>query len=1003
MAQTYDGPNNGSFSIANDWVGGVAPNSGSSPVVGPDEGSATAMTVFLNYDAATYTNNGEFNSLTIEAPSATQNITVSEDPFAGYVDSLQTYDLDISTRYGGGNGTFVQGGFSSSNNNIASDMVVGGVAGTTGEYDLDTNGTLYANEMFIGNGGTGIVRQNTGAVSGQEVNVSSGDGYGEYDLSGGTLNESGIAVGNQYDGDVGAEFNQTAGTSTTDTLTLWGNSSYTLNTTNGPSTLTVSGSGEYVGKSATSTQTETFTQTGGTHTVTGGLYVGYEAAGASTFTLNTGSLSADNEYIAYNSTGNANFVQSGGVNTDSGMLDIADGAYNGTYSIYSTATLSVTGVIGLAGQTLDGGNATFQQYGGAVSASALYFGYSYGSGQYVISAGSLSVGSISFSPAQVSGGEMTQTGGTVTVGSAASPGSIVMNCFEDFSSQYSLSSANGPSSLILYGNMELAGGNAPDTTMSFNQSGGTAQINGNVFLGDTLFFGNTPSQGNSISFTNSASCTVTGSVYIGGSASQALGQGTLTVNGGSLTVDGALQLWNTSGTSATLSSGTLEVGSLNVNSNPSLFNWTGGTLHVTNQTIYFDTITNDSNAPFGNSLTLGSTQSLIVDNGNIERLDGPGSSVTQNAGNNITNGLYVAGSNGAGTYNIYTLNSGALTVNGNTGGIEQIGFNAGNALFQQYGGTNTAQQLIVGLSSSSNGQFDLYGGSVNVTSLTLGYSSPAGSLYMTGGTLTATTTTNNGSIQQTGGVASLGKVNGTGAIQVGNFTSGSAHTTVVSISQSTAIVVSNGLLTISPNSGAANTLDSLTILGTGELDLNNNHMYIDYAGEADPIAQIAGYIRSGYNGGTWNGAGIISTTAQSNPQYGIGYADSADPNNPAGLLSGTIEIMYTLLGDANLDGKVNGTDFTLMAANFNDAVTDGWDKGDFNYDGKVNGSDFVLLAENFNQYASQSDIAAADLAALDSFAAANGISLANVPEPGTVGIVLVLAIAARRRRKLHVI
>jgi len=55
------------------------------------------------------------------------------------------------------------------------------------------------------------------------------------------------------------------------------------------------------------------------------------------------------------------------------------------------------------------------------------------------------------------------------------------------------------------------------------------------------------------------------------------------------------------------------------------------------------------------------------------------------------------------------------------------------------------------------------------------------------------------------------------------------------------------------------------------------------------------------------------------------------------------------LGDANLDGKVNGTDFNLMAENFNQAVTAGWDRGDFNYDGAVNGNDFVLLANNFNQ------------------------------------------------------
>ena len=75
-----------------------------------------------------------------------------------------------------------------------------------------------------------------------------------------------------------------------------------------------------------------------------------------------------------------------------------------------------------------------------------------------------------------------------------------------------------------------------------------------------------------------------------------------------------------------------------------------------------------------------------------------------------------------------------------------------------------------------------------------------------------------------------------------------------------------------------------------------------------------------------------------------------------------------------------------MATNFNQAVTAGWDKGDFNYDGKVNGSDFVLLADNFNQFASQSAVSAADLAALDSFAAANGISLANVPEPASAAM-----------------
>ena len=192
-------------------------------------------------------------------------------------------------------------------------------------------------------------------------------------------------------------------------------------------------------------------------------------------------------------------------------------------------------------------------------------------------------------------------------------------------------------------------------------------------------------------------------------------------------------------------------------------------------------------------------------------------------------------------------------------------------------------------------------------------------------------------------------------------------------------------------------VDNLSNLGT--LNLQNNEVIINYGSGADPISAIAAEIKSGYAGGTWTGAGIISSNAQGNPSYGIGYADAADPGNPAGLSSGQIEIKYTLLGDANLDSKVNGSDFTLMAANFNDSVTNGWDKGDFNYSGTVNGDDFVLLAENFNQFASQSSVDAADLAALNAFAAANGISLTSVPEPASLGLLVVATIGVLGRRR----
>jgi hypothetical protein len=171
----------------------------------------------------------------------------------------------------------------------------------------------------------------------------------------------------------------------------------------------------------------------------------------------------------------------------------------------------------------------------------------------------------------------------------------------------------------------------------------------------------------------------------------------------------------------------------------------------------------------------------------------------------------------------------------------------------------------------------------------------------------------------------------------------------------TSLVLNGGTLTLAAGSGVFSTT-SLTINPGATLDLGNNTFLINYGSGSDPISSIASSIISGFAGGSWTGTGIMSTAAQANAgSYGIGYADSADPGNPAGLASGQIKVMYTLLGDANLDGKVNGTDFNLMSANFNQAVTNGWDEGDFNYDGKVNGTDFNLMSANFNQAVNTSD------------------------------------------------
>jgi autotransporter-associated beta strand protein len=279
--------------------------------------------------------------------------------------------------------------------------------------------------------------------------------------------------------------------------------------------------------------------------------------------------------------------------------------------------------------------------------------------------------------------------------------------------------------------------------------------------------------------------------------------------------------------------------------------------------------------------------------------------------------------------------------------------------------------------------------------------------------VTVDNSTGNYTISGTGSIAGSGSLTKMGSdtltlSTVNTYSGGtnvSAGTLVIGVNGALpdgSLAITGGTVQLAQNTGLAQAT-SLTISGNGTLDITNNHMIITYAAGTQAATDLAirGYLVSGYAGGNWNGVnGIDSSVAAVTSGFGVGYADGAD-GVVAGLSSGQIELKYTRYGDANLDGVVSGVDFTILVGNLGKSANS-WDQGDFNYDGVVSGVDFTLLVGNLGKAANGADITlpTADLAAIDAFAAANGL-MADVPEPATAGLMILGGIAAlgKRRRR----
>ncbi len=216
-------------------------------------------------------------------------------------------------------------------------------------------------------------------------------------------------------------------------------------------------------------------------------------------------------------------------------------------------------------------------------------------------------------------------------------------------------------------------------------------------------------------------------------------------------------------------------------------------------------------------------------------------------------------------------------------------------------------------------------------------------------------------------------------------------------------------LTLSATSASSNrqllissglTLPGTTGNWTAKVDLSNNDLDIPGASLATTINQI----QEGYNGGKWNGAGgILSSSAAANTahltalgviqnnQSGTALFTASNPFD--GTTPGVSDILvkYTYYGDANLNGTVDGSDYSLIDNGFLNHLT-GWYNGDFNYDGVVNGSDYTLIDNSYNRQG------ASLAAAVETSQVA---TTAAVPEPANFALVCIAGMGAIARRRRH--
>jgi hypothetical protein len=185
----------------------------------------------------------------------------------------------------------------------------------------------------------------------------------------------------------------------------------------------------------------------------------------------------------------------------------------------------------------------------------------------------------------------------------------------------------------------------------------------------------------------------------------------------------------------------------------------------------------------------------------------------------------------------------------------------------------------------------------------------------------------------------------------------SANATVAEID------LSGGSLTVAAAGNRVLRTARLYVEGNSKLNLIDNSLILDYAGGipfGEAYANVAGLIQSGFNGGGWNGANGIVTSAPL-AAAGLTALGSAEAADLLGITGGqlaswrgqtvdatTVLVRNTYYGDADLSGTVTLDDFTLFLHGYQSGGTR-WLDGDFDLNGRTTLDDFTLFLSGYQK------------------------------------------------------